>query len=543
MFASSAAGAANSIWAQVPGKIYPTDQTVWCDHVASSVNGVYNATVYLNKVNTDGTIAVNGYSDAATKVAVRMQCMDGTGQLTAPVQSQSLTGTATVACPSSGQLGVYVKCQIASTDSNPFVYAGSYGGDPCASGVASVSAPAGTNGFKGQITGQRGLLNFSGTATPYNVTNMTTAHVWGTDMGYSFWSQGKLWFGYGDTWENVNMDPVAPIGRRGSILFTTTDLNPSDGLSLTGWVGGNAGAATEVVPSCHNTTPCSEGTAIADAGFSLTEGSTNYRILWFASFTNLTFQWIGSSVAWSVNGGAYTRGDLNLAPGGTTPPRWLASNSATSFGAGAIWQDRLGGYIYFFGERPYVANTPIRMARVPAKFASVVNANAYQYWNGSNWQSGEAGLSSPAADVIPASANAGPEFSVAFDPYVNTFLMMFVANRWNGSTAAVQLWQTAVLTNPSGWTKVNTGSVLPNTAMAGGTYPGSFWYFYGPYMNEQLMMNGGQSVYYQLSEWNGLKGPPSSLPPPAPLNPAGLPYEVGLWTYNLARTNVTGCMQ
>jgi hypothetical protein len=55
------------------------------------------------------------------------------------------------------------------------------------------------------------------------------------------------------------------------------------------------------------------------------------------------------------------------------------------------------------------------------------------------------------------------------------------------------------------------------------------------------MPNGGEHVYYQLSEWNGLIGPPSSLPPGPIFYPGGLPYNVGLWTYKLAAAGTANC--
>jgi hypothetical protein len=534
--------AATSIWAARVGKILPTDQTAWCEFSATSVNGQYTVTANLREVNTDGSLAQSGnYMDSATTINARMQCLNN-GVPGAPIQSGFVSSNAVVQCPA-GQAGVYLKCMINTTDGDPFVYDGNQGGDPCGNGVSGISLPPGL-GFQGQITGQSPVLEYSNVSNAlFNGSNMASAQVIGTDMGYMFYATGKLWAGYGDTWANALWTPVAPTNKRGSVLFSTSDLNASDGLQFDSWVGSPT-FASEIVPSCHDASPCSlqpnEVSAIADAGFVLHENNMSYKVLWFLSINTWgpsnalnqsTFN--GSSLAWSTGSG-FTRGDLALGPTGKPPPRW---GSTSSFGAGAVWQDRLNGLIYFFGQQPYQNNAPIRLARVAAKVASVFDATQYTYWDGvhSRWSSSEA----DATPVIQGSANAGPEFSVAFNAYANQYLMMFVSNRWNvGGTAAVQLWEATNLNGP--WTQIPTSPLLPNATWGLGIYAGQYWYFYGPEMSEQLMTGGGQTVYYQLSEWNGTPPAVGGIPLPYP---AGLPYNTGLWTYSVSRNVVSGCQQ
>ena len=162
----------------------------------------------------------------------------------------------------------------------------------------------------------------------------------------------------------------------------------------------------------------------------------------------------------------------------------------------------------------------------------MLDRTKYEYWSGSNWVKNAASPMAPsegnyfgaAADIIPTSANAGPEFSVAFDAYANRYIMMLVHNRWAAGTA-VELWQAANITGP--WTKVTNGaSNLPNANTAGGQWL-PYDFFYGPYTSEHIMRNGGQNIYFQLSEWNGLF--------------AARPYNVGLWTFNIDRTLTTSC--
>ena len=71
--------------------------------------------------------------------------------------------------------------------------------------VSGITLPAGSNGYKGQVTGYRSEMNFRSMVANkrFNQSLMTTAQVHGTDLGYMFYQGGKLWAGYGDTWANT----------------------------------------------------------------------------------------------------------------------------------------------------------------------------------------------------------------------------------------------------------------------------------------------------------------------------------------------------
>lgn len=530
------ASAADSIWSGAVGKILPNDETVWCFTQTSTQQGLSTVTARLQKRSTDGSITADNVVDASTTLRLGLQCKDNTtGTVGAPVISAGFANDASLSCPANS-VATYVRCLVRSTDSSPFVYGGENLGDPCANGVSGITLPAGTNGYKGQVTGSTSELNFRGKVANkvFSGSAMSTARVHGTDLGFTFYTDGSLWSGYGDTWENTWMTPVSPTNKRGSVLFRTQDLDASDanGLTLSSWVGAGVGAgfASRVVPSCQDNLFCNEVTSIATAGFGLREGNNKYRVLWFDSITSWTpFTSKVGTLAWSVNGGAFARADLTAPPTGTVAPQWP---DKSHFGAGAILQDRLNGYLYFYGQQPYRANVPIRLARVRAKFASVMDQTQYEYWNGSAWIKNAADPLAPsrigglpaAADIIGPKVNAGPEFSVGFDAYANRYLLMFETNRGSNSNA-VELWQARQITGP--FTKVTNGaSKLPNANTPGGTWS-PYNFFYGPYMSEQLMRNGGQSVYFQLSEWNGI--------------PAFRPYNVGLWTYDITRDTVAGC--
>jgi hypothetical protein len=539
------AEASTSIFARRVGKILPSNQTAWCSIGAEDVNGVYSAVANMELENTDGTAPNPSlYNDPKTLMTLKMQCYNVTnGTITNAVYSKPLSTNVTLPCPGPNQIGYYVSCQINNgTDSDPFVYDGNGGGDVCGNGVSSISVAGSSHGYLGQVTGQSALMTYTiQNPAIFNAATMgtTQAQVWGTDLGYMFYADGELWSGYGDTWAQLDQQPEQPTNYRGSVVFKTNNLSVLNGLKFNDYVGSTLelgpGWATEIVPSCHGTncgsTP--EVDAIASAGFGLSEAEIDYHFFWFTSIKAWGPPFVSnvSSIAWNHALNGYTRGDQATGPGGVVPPRWTPNSN---FGTGAVWQDRANGYIYFFGTKPYQANETVELARVPAKVASVLDHTQYQYWDGKNYETVGNDTKNPstaelnAKPIVTGISNMGPEFSVAFDAYTNTFLMTVVSNRaasYSNGQAAMQLWQAQFITGP--WSLVSTGTTLPNyhwTDVA----PAGFNYFYGPNMSEQLMQSAGQSVYYQLSEW-------------AVSTTLFYPYNTGLWAFNVARSSISGC--
>jgi hypothetical protein len=376
---------------------------------------------------------------------------------------------------------------------------------------------------RGQLVGDHYELTTPGKPL-FNNTGKVA--VMGTDLGFQFLAQGRMYIGFGDTWENELSVP-GPNGYRGNVLSYTHDFDPADdnGIAIEGWevAPDRPSVAREVIHSVHDQSGSTEFTAIGAAGFGLSEGTSHYRFLWFAAikqwdpFTNNE-----STLAWSKDGGSFTRGDQ--APS-AHPPRWPFE---TYFGPGATWVDREHGYVYFFGVRTYQAGFPVRLARVRATRAAVLDHLQYEYWTGSTWQHPDpkdeyalVRLADPAANLIPGSStqNNRPEISVAYNPYVGRFIMMLQNDATpfkDEAETELQLWQAEAIEGP--WTRVNTGDQL--------TLPA---HHYGPYMSEQTFSEGGRDVSFALSEWNLL---PLSL---------GQPYVVGLWSMRLERGVRAGC--
>ena len=513
-----------SAWNARAGRVGDDDRTLWCtpsiaapaDAHAAQVTSAFEL-VLLDATHAHEVTA----SDAAQRV--RFQCFasaDLSGPSTTVTSRWSVDGDGdqiTARCPKARPHAAFARCQVAAASKPPYVYAGT----ACGNGAAGLTgAPV----LHGQLIGDH--YELSGPAKPLFNDTGAQGGVVGTDLGYQFLAQGRMYVGFGDTWENDATAP-GPNGFRGSVLANTRDFDPSDdnGIAFDGWdtAPDHPSFAREIVPCPHDQSGNSEFTAIAAAGFGLSDGTVGYRFVWFAAIKTWDpFTTNESTLAWSQDGKAFERGDQAV---GMHPPRWPFSSH---FGPGAIWVDREQGYIYFFGVRTYQAEQPIRLARVRGTLAAVRDHLQYEYWTGSAWQQPDPGdeyalasSSDSAADLVPGTTTQStrPEISVAYNPYVGRFTMMVQNDRdafTNEPQERFQLWQSEAIEGP--WTLVNTGDDLVMAST-----------LYGPYMSEQTMVDGGRDVYFALSDWN--------LQPLA----LGQPYVAGLWSMSLTRDVLPGC--
>lgn len=524
-------GAPASTWQRTPwsgrvGLVGEDDTTLWCTPTllasAQNAGGPARVTSELQRVALAGS-QQRAVTSAQTAQRIRFQCFADaalSGPSTVITSPWSVDGDADVVsagCPRERPYAAFMRCQLAADGKPPFVYAGPSCGDG-ASGLSEKPS------LRGQLIGDHYELS---TPDKPLLNNTSKAAVIGTDLGYQFLAQGRMYIGFGDTWENESSD-VGPNGYRGSILAYTHDFaaTDQDGIRFEGWETSSEhpDVAREIVPSPHDQSGNTEFTAIATSGFGLSEGSAHYRVVWFASIKSWDpYVNNEATLAWSKDGGSFTRGDK--APD-VHPPRWPYE---THFGPAAIWVDREHGYLYFFGVRTYQAGFPIRLARVRATLANVLDHLQYEYWTGHAWQHPDAKdeyalarVADPAADLIPGNAqqNNRPEFSVAYNPYLGRFIMIVHNDATpfnNEAQTYLQLWQAERPEGP--WQLVDTGEnlVLPPA-------------HYGPYMSEQTQGDGGHEVAFTLSEWNLL---PLFL---------GQPYAVGLWNMRLERRVKAGCV-
>jgi len=537
---------ADSSWASRVGLVGDDDVTSWCTTGVVHTAQGDKVTGRFQRIDSNGNTILD---PAVLPVAVQVhaKCTSGanTSNLLSDPSLDSNLDKVEKTCPNNGTAS-FVRCRIVTPGSFRYVYKGT----DCGNGIAAQS-PVTSVSLRGQLTGgfyelqalpplahPPGFPLFNDTCAS-NALNLCTSKgfVGGTDLGFMFLGGGKLNIGFGDTWENDTMLPGAN-GLRGSVLFTSTDFNALDanGLRFGSFERSTATStvAQEVIPSLHDGNP--EVSAIPFAGFAIRENNTYYRFLWFASIAtweegqhlnNFATLAYSPSAQPSDVGQTWIRGDWYAPTDG--PPRWEPDSN---FGGGAIWHNRETGWIYFFGVTPY-EQSPIRLAAVRANVASILDATQYWYWGGPTrgWerdanrdlQESKRAFYPDSADIVPASANARPEFSVTFDSYVNRWIMLLSTNTVPGQTPVTQLWQSPAPQSPDGtvtiegtWSKV-TQNALPTAA----TFPG----LYGAYTNEHIMGGGGRDVPFVLSQWSFFTQP----------------YNVALWRASLNRATISGC--
>lgn len=512
-----------STWSGRVGLVGDDDTTLWCTPaLRNDDNTPTSALSQLDRVALDGTQQRATTAGFAAQ-RVQLRCFadaEKTGPATLVTSAWSLDAkqdSVSVRCPVAQPFGALPQCQLATEAKPPLVFAGPTCGDGT-KGVATKAA------VRGQWIGDHYELSTATNKPLFNNTGKVA--VMGSDLGFQFLSQGRMYVGFGDTWENEASFPAAN-GYRGNVLAYTHDFEPGDdnGIVLEGWEATTErpNVAAEVVRSPHDQSGSTEFTAIAASGFGLTEGKDSYRFLWFAAIKKWDpFTTNESTLAWSKNLGPFTRGDRTTE---ALPPRWPFDSY---FGPGAIWVDREHGYVYFFGVRTYQPGQPIRLARVKATAAAVLDHQQYEYWTGKDWQHPDpqdpyaiARATDPAFDLIPGGArqNNRPEFSVAYNPYVGRFTLMLQNDATPFDDEAqtyLEQWEAERVEGP--WKRVETGDalVLPP-------------HQYGPYLSEQTLGQGGRDVHFALSDWNLL---PLSL---------GQPYVVALWNMTLDRRVRAGC--
>lgn len=508
---SGSALAAPSSWANRAGMVDGNNATWWCwPTTIDGAGGRQQARAALRRIASNGD-ATEG-SNAWINVRVGGQCFATAARTGASVNV--ISGWSTDAgndvatsglCPSDKPYLGFVRCQVDSVVPY-YVYAGT----PCGNGISSISNAT----VIGQLTG--GVAELEGAPVPPLMNNtLAQAKVEGTDIGTMFYSGGAMQFAFGDTfssWANKT-------DWRGSTIATTNDFNALDGITLTGWEGPQ-GFAQEIIASPHQGNGVGEITAIPNAGFAITEpNGDTYRYLWFFSVFNWeTPQGLltnHSTIAYSKNGATWDRAPFWF---WDTRPVFAADSN---FGAGAVYLDRLSGWIYLFGTKARMpgGNGPIRVAAVRATHATIMDRKQYYYWSGSSWVRDEngdmaeslTGAFGDGANIVPASVAPRAEISVTFNSYANRYQLLLQNTSAEGN-GRFELWQSSTLL--SGWSRVagSETALAPNSRAR-----------YAPMMHELYLGEAGRTVPFLFSQFDPI-------------------YNVGLWKFTVNTPQRASCV-
>ncbi len=287
--------------------------------------------------------------------------------------------------------------------------------------------------------------------------------VWGTDLGSFTVLNGKTYLFGGDTFSDEDTD-----GWRSNVLFVIEDDDPSDGLTITDAITDKRGNAKELLLSIKQ-----DGTEMTVIPTNLFSANGKlYCVYMSVSHWGASGRWDCrySGLAVSENGGEkWTK---------LTDVQWPGDSNFIQT-ANAL----VGDTLYFWGI-PSGRYGGVALMKVPV--AQLEDFNAYTYYVGPDesgaplWQGGEEGLEN-AATVL-----AGPagEISVLYDEYLGNFLITYLSE----PDGAIVLHEAV-----TPWGEYGEAYKLATSA----DYPS----LYGAFMNPDYVENGGQSVYFTMSQY------------------------------------------
>lgn len=302
--------------------------------------------------------------------------------------------------------------------------------------------------------------------TGENSINKTDSrwNVAGTDLGHMFDLDGTLYMVFGDTFGHGF---VAPPGAgaapdwRSNVMAVITDRDPTDGLTFDRMITDDYGRAKQLLAPDRY---LGVVTDIPTNGI-----AANGRLYLHYMAVN---DW-NAPQGWALHhAGLAVSGDRGQS---WTKLLWRWPGD-TKFGQVAFARE--GETIYLMGI-PGGRKGGVSVARVPEK--SINSPTAYRYYAGV--VDGEEVWSETEEDAILVVPGPVGELSVMWNDFLKRWTMMYLHN------ANIVIREAPTLMGP--WSS-------PITVVYAFLYPG----LYAPYMHPWYVENGGETIYFTMSEWN-----------------------------------------
>lgn len=287
--------------------------------------------------------------------------------------------------------------------------------------------------------------------------------VYGTDLGI-VWDKGggEVFVLFGDTFgAGWCGDGGCGTGWRSNVLARSSDTNLADGLTFASMVQDYARHAKEVLPSRKINND--EITVIPTAG--VTVGSRH-----FIHYMSI-HHW-GEAGRWYTNHAGLAYSDDNGQTWVKHPSaRWTNNASWTNnFQMAALIKN--GGFVYLYGT-PNGRYGNVHLARVPE--ASLLDINAYRYWDGNGWAVSQ-------ASAQPVAIGIAGELSVSYNAALGRFLMTYL----NEHRQAAVMRDAPTPVGPWSGEKI---------LALGSQFPGLYNAFIHPWGNTAT------SLYFVMSQW------------------------------------------
>nr|WP_094274636.1 DUF4185 domain-containing protein [Rhodococcus sp. OK302] len=322
----------------------------------------------------------------------------------------------------------------------------------------------GTNGNLPELQGRTSAVEYITGALSPNQT-VERFNVLGTDLGI-MWDNGagQVLTVFGDT-VGIGSDLLCSgvVGDwRSNVLFRSGDGNLSDGMNIDSSPTDRPNHSREIIGSLKVTGV--ETSSIPTTGISVNG-------VQYVNYMSVR-SW-GGSGEWATNfsqiASSHDNGETwQVEPSSARPNLPLTGNA--NFQMGSFVKD--GGYVYNFGTPPG-RFSEARLSRV--KEEAIVDAAAYEYWDGKGWVPNNPDVAVPVLDGDVS------ELSVQYNNYLGRFVAMY-----SDASGSLVLRTADQLTGPWSASDVVIGS---------GAVPG----LYGAYMHP---WSQGQDLYFLATTWS-----------------------------------------
>jgi hypothetical protein len=314
------------------------------------------------------------------------------------------------------------------------------------------------------VTNVHRIAQLTGPDSPNKTARFEVA---GQDLGSMFEADGKTWFVFGDTFGR--RDPGFTGGGgdewRSNTLAYSNDTDPSDGITLDGYIVDEQGWAKELLPS--EKVDGSEMTVIPTYGFA----ANGAMYLAYMSVRH----W-GNPGEWETNDSGLAKStDHGQTWTKLAAPRWSGDSNFVQ-----VSVSKFEGDLYFWGVT-HGRFGGVQLMKVPE--ALVESPGAYRYFGGTGSDGAPKWTSDQKSAKSIVSDTAG-ELSVVWNDHLSRWLMTYT----NGGNGGTTLREGSTPWGPWG---------DPIMLVSADDVPG----LYAPFLSPVAAANSGSSIYFALSVW------------------------------------------
>lgn len=319
------------------------------------------------------------------------------------------------------------------------------------------------------VTGISGLSQVAQVTGPDSPNATDTVAIAGTDLGSMFTVGDRTYFVFGDTFGERGPDAFGGGGTnwRSNALAWTTDDDPTDGITLDGWVVDDVGLAAELLPSKKR--DGEEMTKIPTHGFAVGD------VLYLAYMS--VRRW-GEPGEWDVNYSSLARSsDQGRTWELLDDVRWPGDSNFVQVAVQRV-ADEDGPHLYFWSI-PAGRSGGVQLMRVDER--EVEDPAAYSYFAGTSGDEPRWVQDADEAETIVEGGVGEP--SVIWNEALGRWLMTYQQDNAD-----------AVLSeSPTPWGPWSEPHLLASIA----DQPG----LYAPFMNQRYLSEDGKQIWFSLSLW------------------------------------------